>query len=136
MDARISVRRISCVEFIAESFVTFTEDFRINDLIRSACGVHGFAPRTAGRSSHLDLVIAMVRSGMGVTIFPQTLWNRIASSELVAIPLTHPRLSYELALVRRSGSYVSRSCQAWIMIASTALGFDVGSGFMNQPESA
>lgn len=129
-------REVRVADLAAESFVTFTDDFRINDLIRSACGVHGFAPRTAGRSSHLDLVIAMVRSGMGVTIFPQTLWDKIASPELVAIPLVNPRLSYELALVRRSGSYVSRSCQAWIMIASTALGFDVGPGFMKEPESA
>ncbi|AOJ11910.1 LysR family transcriptional regulator [Burkholderia mayonis] len=129
-------REMRVADLAAELLVMFTEDFRVNDLIRSACGVHGFTPRIAGRSSHLDLVIAMVRSGMGATILPHTLWNKIASPELVAIPLINPRLSYELALVRRSGSYVSRSCKAWVMIAATALGFVVGPGFMKQPESA
>jgi hypothetical protein len=74
----------------------------------------------------------MVRSAKGVTILPQTLWTKIASPELVAIPLVNPKISYELALVRRSGSYVSRSCHAWIMIAATALGFDVEATFTNQ----
>ncbi|CAG9166817.1 HTH-type transcriptional regulator CynR [Cupriavidus pampae] len=115
-------REVRVADLAAEPFVLFTEDFRINDLIRSAFGVHGIEPKTAGRSSHVDLLVAMVRSGMGVTILPQTLWHKIATPELVAMPLIEPALTYELALVRRAGSYISRSCQTWLTISSTVLG--------------
>jgi DNA-binding transcriptional LysR family regulator len=123
-------REVRVAHLASESLVLLSEDFRINDLIRSACGLHGFAPDVAGRSSHVDLVIAMVRAGMGVTIFPRSMWNKFARRELVAIPLVEPKLSYEVALVRHTGSYVSRSCQAWVEVAATALGFDIGPHFM------
>jgi DNA-binding transcriptional LysR family regulator len=128
------MRSVRMANLAAEAFVLLTEDFRINDLIRSACGLHGFAPEVAGRSSHLDLIIAMVRAGMGVTLLPKAVWDKYASPEFAAIPITDPTLSYELALVRRVGSYLSRSCLAWIAIAAQILDFDVAPRFTAQPK--
>jgi len=128
------VRSVRMPSLAMEPFVLFTEDFKIDDLIRSACGLHGFAPKVAGRSSHLDLVIAMVRAGMGVTLLPKSVWDKNASPEFSAIPINDPTLSYELALVRRSGSYLSQSCLAWIAIAARTLDFNVAPSFTAQPK--
>ncbi len=127
------MRSVRMSELAGETFVLLTEDFRITDLVRSACGLHGFAPKVAGRSSHLELVIAMARAGVGVTVLPKPVWDEHASPELAAIPITDPTLSYELALVRRVGSYLSRSCLAWIDIAAQILDFDVAPRFTAQP---
>lgn len=129
------MRSVQMSKLAEEAFVLVTEAFRINDLVHSACGLHGFAPKVVGRSGHLELVIAMVRAGMGVTVLPKPVWDQHASSELVAIPITDPSLSYELALVRRVGSYLSRSCLAWIAIAAQILDFDVAPRFTAQPKN-
>ena len=76
----------------------------------------------------------MVRAGMGVTVLPKPVWDQNASSGLVAIPITNPTLSYELALARRVGGYLSRSCLAWIAIAAKILNFDVAPRFTAQPK--
>lgn len=127
-------RSIRMPELAEEAFVLLTEDFRITDLILSACRLHGFEPKIAGRSGHLELVMAMVRAGMGVTVLPKPVWDRNASAGLVAIPITNPTLSYELALARRVGSYLSRGCLAWIAIAAKILNFDVAPRFTAQPK--
>jgi DNA-binding transcriptional LysR family regulator len=107
---------------ITQSLITFTDDFKINDLIRGAFAAHGAAPRVAGRSGHLDLVVAMVSSGMGVSALPQAVWQKILAPSLVAVPLVEPELTLELALVKRAGGYLSRSCLAWIAVASEIFG--------------
>ncbi|HGN3019400.1 TPA: LysR substrate-binding domain-containing protein, partial [Pseudomonas aeruginosa] len=47
---------VKFAELIDEPFIFFSEDFRINELVMSACGIYGKKPVIAGRSSHLDLV--------------------------------------------------------------------------------
>jgi DNA-binding transcriptional LysR family regulator len=128
------MRSVRLRNLAAETFVLLTEDFRINDLLCNACGLHGFAPKVAGRSSHFDFVIAMVGAGMGVTVLPKGVWDQNASPEFAAIPITNPTLSYEIALIRRVGGYLSRSCLAWISTAAQILDFEVAPRFTAQPK--
>ncbi|MGK5745363.1 LysR family transcriptional regulator [Proteus mirabilis] len=95
----------------------FSEDFRINDLVRSACGIYNIEPQIVGRSNHLDLIIAMVKAGVGITLLPNSMCNKYPIDDLVVIPITSPRLSYQLALATNQNSYQSRSCQAWNKLA-------------------
>lgn len=83
---------VKFAELIDEPFIFFSEDFRINELVMSACGIYGKKPVIAGRSSHLDLVTAMVRAGVGVTLLPDSMWNKTRADGLSIIPVIEPVL--------------------------------------------
>lgn len=104
-------------DLISEPFIFFSEDFRINDLVRSACGIYSSEPIVAGRSNHLDLIIAMVKAGVGVTLLPNSMCNKNPIDNLAIIPVIEPELSYKLALANNKNNYQSRSCKAWTQLA-------------------
>lgn len=108
-------------ELITEPLIFFSENFRINDLVYSACGIHNTEPIIAGRSNHLDLIIAMVKAGVGMTLLPNSMFNKNPIDDLVVIPVVEPTLSYQLALASTRNSYKSRSCQAWDQLAREKL---------------
>lgn len=110
-------KKVNFKQLITERFIFFSEDFRINDLVRSACGIYNTEPQIVGRSNHLDLIIAMVKAGVGITLLPNSMCNKYPIDDLVVIPITSPTLSYQLALATNQNSYQSRSCQAWNKLA-------------------
>lgn len=114
----LAIKKEVCFkELIMEPFVFFSEDFRINDLVYSACGIYNAEPIIAGRSNHLDLIIAMVKAGVGITLLPDSMCNKNPIDDVIAIPVIDPILSYQLALANNKNSYQSRSCQAWNRLA-------------------
>ncbi len=114
-------KEVSFKELINEPFIFFSEDFRINDLVYSACGIYNTEPIIAGRSNHLDLIIAMVKAGVGITLLPNSMCNKNPIDELVVLPVVDPILSYQIALANNKNSYKSRSCQAWDQLAREKL---------------
>ncbi|MBI6340093.1 LysR family transcriptional regulator [Proteus sp. PR00224] len=114
-------KEIHFKELINEPFIFFSEDFRINDLIYSACGIYNTVPIIAGRSNHLDLIIAMVKAGVGVTLLPKSMCNKNPIDDLVVLPVVEPTLSYQIALANNKNGYKSRSCQAWDQLAREKL---------------
>jgi DNA-binding transcriptional LysR family regulator len=123
-------RKVSLDELAHETFVAFTDDFKINDVIDKACRLRGFVPSVAGRSSHLDLIVSMVTSGMGVALLPESACRKIRSTRLAVLTITDPVVTYELALVRAREAYLSRGGRAWVEIAAKVLGFEVSSAFI------
>ncbi|EMI5489502.1 LysR family transcriptional regulator [Providencia stuartii] len=104
---------VKFIELLNEPFIFFSDDFRINELVTSACGLYGKKPIIAGRSSHLDLVTAMVRAGVGITLLPGSMWNKTRADGVSIIPVIEPVLSYELALATLKNSSQTRKAQAW-----------------------
>lgn len=100
-------------ELLNEPFIFFSDDFRINELVTSACGIYGKKPMIAGRSSHLDLVTAMVRAGVGITLLPGSMWNTIRADGVSIISVVEPVLSYELALATLKNGSQTRRAKAW-----------------------
>jgi DNA-binding transcriptional LysR family regulator len=114
-----------------QPLVTFTKDFKLCRLIEDACRAQGFMPSVVGRSSHLDLVLAMVSSGMGITVLPKSVIERSNLGQFVAVPIVKPAIRFELALVRPRQSYVSHGCRAWLELAADALGFQISDSFVS-----
>jgi DNA-binding transcriptional LysR family regulator len=112
---------VSFRELTDEKFVLFAENFRINELIHDACGIYNRKPVVVGRSNHLDLIIAMVSAGVGITLLPDSIWRIHRREGLAAISVTDPVLSYDLALANVKG-YQSRSSLAWNELAQEMLG--------------
>lgn len=108
---------VKFAEILNEPFIFFQDSYHINELVTSACGIHGKKPMIAGRSGHLDLVMAMVRAGVGVTLLPESMWQKNHIDGLSIIPVTEPVLAYELALSTLKGAHPSRRANAWIALA-------------------
>jgi DNA-binding transcriptional LysR family regulator len=123
-------RKVSFDELAHETFVAFTDDFKINDLIDKACRARDFVPSVAGRSSHLDLIVSMVTSGMGIALLPESVCRKTRSTRLSVVAVIDPVVTYELALVRPRDAYLSRGGRAWVEIAAKVLGFDVSPSFI------
>jgi DNA-binding transcriptional LysR family regulator len=123
-------KKVQLAELAQETFVTFTDDFKLNDVIDRGCRALGFVPSVAGRSSHLDLIVSMVGSGMGVALLPESICRKTRSTRLAAVAVVDPVMAYELALVRPREAYLSRGGRAWVEIAAKVLGFDVNPSFV------
>lgn len=82
--------QVSFRELTDEQFVLFSDDFRINEIIRNACGIYHYKPVAAGRSNHPDLIMAMVSAGVGLTLLPESMWHAHRTDGLAAVSVTDP----------------------------------------------
>lgn len=123
-------KKVALKELADETFVAFTNDFKVNNLIDRLCRLEGFEPSVSGRSSHLDLLVSMVTSGMGLALLPVTVCRRIRSNRLRVVTVANPVITFDQALVRHRDAYLSRAARAWIDIASEVLEFRVDPTFV------
>lgn len=105
--------QVKFVELVKEPFIFFSDDFLINELVISACGIYGYKLIISGRSSHLDLVTAMVKAGVGISLLPESMWRTTSAEGLSIIPVIEPILAYDLALATLKNQQQSRRAQAW-----------------------
>ncbi|WP_369311346.1 LysR family transcriptional regulator [Providencia rettgeri] len=112
---------VKFIELVKQPFIFFSDDFLINELVVSACGIYGYKPVISGRSSHLDLVTGLVRAGVGITLLPDSMWHNTSSDGLAIIPVVEPTLTYDLALATLKCHQKSRRAQAWHNLAITML---------------
>ena len=98
-------KKVGLGELAQESFVAFADDFKVNDLIDRVCRTLGFVPSVAGRSSHLDVIVSMVASGMGVALLPEPACRKTRSARLAVVAVVDPVVTCELALVRARESF-------------------------------
>jgi DNA-binding transcriptional LysR family regulator len=101
-------KKVGLGELAQESFVAFTDDFKVNDLI-----------------------VSMVASGMGVALLPESVCRKTRSARLAVVAVVDPVVTYELALVRARESFFEPGGRAWVEIAAKVLKFDVNPSFVD-----
>ncbi len=71
-------RRASLDECRDQPFVILSKERSpgLYDLLLALCARHGFHPRIVQEVSELTTALALVRSGMGLSIIPDSLWSR------------------------------------------------------------
>ncbi|MFZ6040594.1 LysR family transcriptional regulator [Vibrio natriegens] len=106
---------ISWEELKEEPFYIYTEEFTLSDYIQSQCQQAGYSPQISARSSQWDFLVALVKSGVGVTFLPQPLCNRILDEELLIIPI-QPSINWQLGVVWNQERYISKAAEAWIKL--------------------
>jgi DNA-binding transcriptional LysR family regulator len=124
--------QVDLSELANEPFVLFTEDFRLTELVRKECLASGFSPEEVGHSSHWDFIAAMVAAGQGVTLFPETICERLDPHETATIALASP-IPWEVAVIWRRDGLPSFAARAWVQVTRDVLGKSEESGSANQP---
>lgn len=116
LDSRWAARRSVLLKELAEEpFILFPDDFGLNDHITQACGDNGFVPHVVSRSSHAQLIMGLVESGMGVALLPFSV--AYGSRNVALVELEAPSIEWNVALAWAKGAYLSHAARALIRLA-------------------
>lgn len=112
-------QKTSCsfADITEERLILLSEDFKINKFINEAFARHGASPLITGRTSDITLLLAMVQTGVGLTIIPASLYTPTKDDGLCRKPLTDPTIYLSIALATRRNSALSKAEEAWLQTA-------------------
>lgn len=99
-------------------FILFRKGSRMQDPIDRYFAANGFEPNVSMRLDSSDMIKAMVRAGLGISMLP--LWvieKDLKDGNLTLIRQAESPLYSKLALVRRKRNFVPRPVQAFIAAA-------------------
>ncbi|MEI9997825.1 MAG: LysR family transcriptional regulator [Verrucomicrobiota bacterium] len=81
-------RFLRLADLKAEAFILFPPGYVLNSRIVAACQAAGFQPRIAGHNGQWQFILAMVGSGLGLTLLPES--ALAGESALAMIPAARP----------------------------------------------
>ena len=99
-----------------ESFILYHNDFSLTDLIMEQCSLQGFVPHTVCQSSQWDLIAEMVAAKLGIALLPETICQTLEPQRFRFVPLIHPIIPWNLAVVWRQGKYLSFAAREWLKL--------------------
>jgi len=105
---------VTLAELKNESFILFTEEYVLHDVVWQACLQSGFEPRVAYMSSMWDFVGEMVATQLGISLIPRSMVSRLNHRSIHAVDIISPRIDWELALIHRKDKYLSYATRAFI----------------------
>ncbi|UFJ62758.1 LysR family transcriptional regulator [Brevibacillus sedimenti] len=105
---------VSLAELKDESFILFTEEYALHDVVRQACRRSGFEPQVAYMSSLWDFVEEMVATRLGISLVPRSVARRLNNSLLKMVRISSPPIDWHYALIYRKDGYLSRAARAFV----------------------
>ncbi|WP_105901633.1 LysR family transcriptional regulator [Vibrio gangliei] len=96
-----------------EPFYIYTKEFTLSEYIHQRCLQVGFNPQVSARSSQWDFLVALVKSGNGVTFLPEPLCHRVKDDGVLVKPMVHS-MDWSLGLIWHAERYVPKAAEAWI----------------------
>lgn len=104
-----------------ESFILFTEEFALHDLVLEACLQAGFEPKVAYKSSLWDFIVEMVATQQGIALMPGSVARRSNHPSVSLVSLSSPRMHWEYALIYRKNHYLSFAAREFIRSISQTM---------------
>lgn len=99
-----------------ESFILFTEEFSLHDLIIKTCKQAGFQPKVSFKSSQWDLMMELVASQLGVTLLPQSIFHKQAHPNIKLVPLKDAELLWRIGVITKKGAYQSYALKSFLQL--------------------
>ncbi|WP_106498382.1 LysR family transcriptional regulator [Lentibacillus sp. Marseille-P4043] len=96
-----------------ESFIIFTEDYVLHDVVKQACMQSGFEPNVVYKSSLWDIVGEMVVAQFGISVVPMSVANRF-KDRISVVSITSPQIDWELGLIYKKNKYLSFAAREFI----------------------
>jgi DNA-binding transcriptional LysR family regulator len=94
-------------------FILFASGYSITRVVLEACRRLDFEPTVAAQTCQVELLVELVRSGLGVGFLPRMIAERCAADYVV---LAEPHTEWHLAMIWRKDSYLSKAARAWLGI--------------------
>ncbi|MET3291918.1 LysR family transcriptional regulator [Brevibacillus fluminis] len=108
---------VRLAELKNESFILFSEEFVLHDVVRQACAQAGFEPKVAYVSQLWDLVGEMVATQLGIALVPRSMVRRLNQRSIQAVTISEPHIDWKLVLIYRRDRYLSYAARAFIRYA-------------------
>jgi len=96
-----------------ESFIMFSEDFYLNEIITSACKNAGFVPDIISKTSQWNFIEEMIDRELGICIMPQSVAGLLKSSS-VTVEIDDPPLNWRLGLIWNRDKYINFITKEWL----------------------
>ncbi|WP_159881327.1 LysR family transcriptional regulator [Paenibacillus puerhi] len=86
-----------------ESFVMFSEEYSLRNIVLEACAKAGFNPNIGFEGEETDTIRGLVAAGMGVSMLPEMALTEISQLQPAKVKVTEPRVTRSVGLIQRSG---------------------------------
>ncbi len=105
---------IDYASLIHESFVLYSNDFSLNDLIVDRCMQAGFRPKVIFETLQLELMTQLVADHFGIALLPSTVCQHLDRNALVSLPMADPQAYLQLAMAWKKDRYISHVTKEWL----------------------
>jgi DNA-binding transcriptional LysR family regulator len=109
---------------INESFVLYSNDFSLNDLIMERCRQAGFRPNIIFETLQLELMTQLVADHFGIALLPSTVCQHLDAKALVSIPLADPPVYLQLGMAWKKDRYISHATKEWLQFVKNKVDFN------------
>lgn len=109
---------VALTELKQDGFILCREGYHLRSLTTRACEEAGFTPRVTVSGTDVDTALRFVRSGLGVTLIPETV---VGSAREVATPmLRSPKLFRHVGIAYNPQRYLSKAASALLQFLREA----------------
>jgi len=108
---------------IDESFVLYSSDFSLNDLIINRCMQAGFHPKVIFETMQLELMIQLVADNFGIALMPNKICQALDSKLLISLPMANPQIYLQLGMAWKKDRYLSHATTEWLEFVKNKMGF-------------
>lgn len=106
-------KKISLLDLQGERLVLHNADFSMHHEFKAACCSLGFYPNIIMRSAHWEFIVQMVRRNYGISILPQSIFNRYSFPDITLLEIDHPIQQSVITMITKKTGYQSRSVKCF-----------------------
>ncbi|MGE6514144.1 LysR family transcriptional regulator [Lysinibacillus sphaericus] len=103
-----------------DDWISFDSSFALSQVILESCCKENFVPNTVYKTTQWDLLMALVRNDLGVTILPSPL-VKVHSQDLCIKRISSQYIPWKIGIVVKKNSYKTRALKAFLKTASNVI---------------
>lgn len=105
----------SCAALLAnQPLILMSRGSSVRERVDEVLASIGIPPPATCEVNHMSTAVALVQAGLGITILPSTAVELKTQADVRSRPIDEPGFAREIALVRRKGSALHPSAEAFI----------------------
>lgn len=86
-----------------DSFVMFSEEYSLRNIVLEACAKAGFVPRIGFEGEETDTIRGLVAAGVGVSLLPEMALTEISQLQPAKVRVIEPQVTRSIGLIQRKG---------------------------------
>ncbi|OXM84124.1 LysR family transcriptional regulator [Paenibacillus rigui] len=86
-----------------DSFVMFSEEYSLRNIVLEACAKAGFVPRIGFEGEETDTIRGLVAAGVGVSLLPEMALTEISQLQPAKVRVIDPLVTRSIGLIQRKG---------------------------------
>lgn len=108
-------QQISLIQLKEDNWILFDASFALSHVVLESCQKEQFVPNIAYRTTQWDLLMALVRDEIGVSIIPSPL-TEMYSNNLCVKQISSQYIPWKIGIVVKKNRYKTRALKAFFKI--------------------